>query len=84
MFINIKNTEKKEGVRIKICSKLFKILVRMESASEISFGLFFTIKKYFKTMRIREWCIIPESDTGILGNKSECSYQESNLRPSDY
>ena len=40
------------------------------------------------------WCIIPlelrmmiilESDAGILGKKkSECSYQESNLRPSDY
>ena len=28
--------------------------------------------------------IIPESDTGILGKKSECSFQESNLRPSDY
>ena len=27
-----------------------------------------------------EWCIILESDTGILGKKeSECSYQESNL-----
>ena len=26
-----------------------------------------------------------ESDAGILGKKkSECSYQESNLRPSDY
>ena len=31
-----------------------------------------------------EWCIILESDTGILGKKSACSYQESNLRPSDY
>ena len=29
--------------------------------------------------------IILESDAGILGKKkSECSYQESNLRPSDY
>ena len=29
--------------------------------------------------------IIQESDAGILGKKkSECSYQESNLRPSDY
>ena len=24
------------------------------------------------------------SDTGILGKKSECYYQESNPRPSDY
>ena len=30
-------------------------------------------------------CIIPESDTGILGKKkSECSYQGSNLRLSAY
>ena len=24
------------------------------------------------------------NDTGILGKKSDCFYQESNLRPSDY
>ena len=24
------------------------------------------------------------SDTGIIGKKSECSHQESNIRPSDY
>ena len=34
----------------------------------------------------REWCIILESDTGMLGKKKSdgCSYQELNLRPSDY
>ena len=27
-------------------------------------------------MNEREWCVILESDTGILGKTSECSYQE--------
>ena len=45
-----------------------------------------------KTIVLQGWdvenmrmMIILESDAGILGKKkSECSYQESNLRPSDY
>ena len=38
---------------------------------------------YFQPGDEWEWCIILESDTGILGKKkSKCSYQESNLRPS--
>ena len=32
-------------------------------------------------MRIMYYSV---GDTGILEKKSECSYQESNLRPSDY
>ena len=34
-----------------------------------------------KLLRMMHYSV---SDTGILGNKSECSYQGSNLRPSDY
>ena len=38
---------------------------------------------YFQSSKKKkkEWCI---NDTGILGKKSNCSYQELNLRPSDY
>ena len=32
----------------------------------------------------RENDVYSVNDTGILGKKSDCSYQESNLRPSDY
>ena len=39
----------------------------------------------FETISTMRMMIIQESDAGILGKKkSECSYQESNLRPSDY
>ena len=40
---------------------------------------------YFQPGEWMRMMIIQESDAGILGKKkSECSYQESNLRPSDY
>ena len=40
-------------------------------------------KKYIQQYLIR-MMYYSVSDTGILGKKSECSYQESNLRLSDY
>ena len=40
---------------------------------------------YFQPGEWMRMMFIQESDAGILGKKkSECSYQESNLRPSDY
>ena len=41
-----------------------------------------TYNKATKLLRMMYSIIL--SDTGILGKKSEGSYQESNLRPSDY
>ena len=41
--------------------------------------------KMVETNIVLRMMFIQESDAGILGKKkSECSYQESNLRPSDY
>ena len=48
-----------------------------------SFVLYTNMAAIQTTYRLR-MMYYSTSDTGLLGKKSECSYQESNLRPSDY
>ena len=42
------------------------------------------VMEYFKSGEQMRMMYYSVSDTGILAKKSEFSYQESNLRPSDY
>ena len=42
------------------------------------------VMEYYKPGEQMRMMYYSVSDTGILGKKSKCSYQESNLRSSDY